>query len=116
MGFQKKSFSVSLIFILLFLFSLFSNVHAEISGPGWIKGEAELVSHEQAAAYYSSQQSQAISNNMAGIAAASLYVTEITPEIKELARALHYDPKLIFEYVHNHVDYVWRMEKDYAPI
>ena len=32
--------------------------------------------------------------------------TEATPEIQALARALQHDPKLIFDYVHNHIDYV----------
>ncbi|OQX05369.1 MAG: hypothetical protein BWK80_52275, partial [Desulfobacteraceae bacterium IS3] len=31
--------------------------------------------------------------------------TEITPEIQELARGLRHDPKLIFDYVHNHIEY-----------
>ncbi|WP_321413454.1 transglutaminase-like domain-containing protein [uncultured Desulfobacter sp.] len=31
---------------------------------------------------------------------------EITSEIVELARDLNHDPKLIYEYVRNHVDYV----------
>jgi transglutaminase-like putative cysteine protease len=29
-----------------------------------------------------------------------------SPEIQELARALRKDPKLIYDYVHNHIDYV----------
>lgn len=32
--------------------------------------------------------------------------TQITPEIKTLARALQYDPDLIYEYVRNNIDYI----------
>lgn len=43
---------------------------------------------------------------LADTASASYPSTTATPEIKALARALKYDPHLIYEYMHNNIDYV----------
>ncbi len=84
-------------------------VVAEVNGPGWISGTAQAVSPEAARAYYDSlsaaapvTQMAAMDTPMAPMAAAP----ETLPEIVALARALQHDPKLIYEFVHNHIDYV----------
>lgn len=82
----------------------------QVAGPGWFLGKAEPVSHEDAKAFYDAKQSESATV----VAAAPLAPSAVTPlsavsqsaEITELARALRYDPKLIYDYVHNHIDYV----------
>jgi hypothetical protein len=108
MGFIKKIYLVFFISISLFSFSLFSNVQAEIAVPGWHTGTADPVTHAEAKAYYSAIQPMVLSQDVVALAytGTPASATEITPEIAELARALQYDPKLIYDYVHNHIDYV----------
>ncbi len=70
------------------------------AGPGWIDTQGTLVSPEDADAYYQSiSMFKALSDTPASATAA-------TPEITALARALKNDPRLIYEYVRNNVDYV----------
>ncbi len=58
MGFLNKN--VSFVFILVAVLSLsFSSVvYPKVNGPGWFMENAELLSHEEAEAYYNSSQSQ----------------------------------------------------------
>ncbi|MBI5196253.1 MAG: transglutaminase [Nitrospirae bacterium] len=79
---------------------------AEVLGPGWFMGTAEPVSPEDAEAYYNSKQSRENTLGTMGIAAFTASAATITDGIEELARALQYDPKLIYDYVHNYIDYV----------
>ncbi|MFO7534840.1 MAG: RHS repeat-associated core domain-containing protein [Kiritimatiellia bacterium] len=59
--------------------------------------------------YIADSKGEAIEGAMALLSAEGTTVTtnetEATPEINMLARALDYDPKLIFEYVRNHIEY-----------
>ncbi len=76
--------------------------------PGWMSVKPEPVTPEQARAYYESSAAPAIMQ-AAGVAAPMAFVAtapETLPEIVALARALQHDPKLIYEFVHNHIDYV----------
>lgn len=69
------------------------------AGPGWIVAQGTLVSPEDADAYYQSiSMFKALSDTPAS-------ATTATPEITALARALKNDPRLIYEYVRNNVDY-----------
>ncbi len=84
---------------------------AEVAGPGWISGTAEAVSPEAARVYYDSLSAaapvaQATSSSAPLNALAATVAPETLPEIMALARALQNDPKLIYEFVHNHIDYV----------
>ena len=85
------------------------HARAEVAGPGWFSVQGDPVSPEEAKAYYDlkrkSMQAQASKTGM-DKASFTAFSAEITDEITELARALQYDPKLIYEYVHNHIDYV----------
>ncbi|HEY6872713.1 MAG TPA: RHS repeat-associated core domain-containing protein [Geobacteraceae bacterium] len=86
---------------------------AQIAGPGWFMGKAGPINHELAKAYYETKQRKSANATtttttvapLALTAAAPLSATSASPEITELARALRYDPKLIYDYVHNHIDY-----------
>ena len=71
--------------------------------PGWKMTTADPVSPDEARRILLSQR-KAITGPtvLAGLPTSE---TEATPEIQALARALRNDPKLIFDYVHNHVDY-----------
>jgi RHS repeat-associated protein len=79
--------------------------HADTSGPGWFNVYGQAITPEKAAAYYAPKREETT------IAATALVMEEssaeeITTEINELARGLNHNPKLIYEYVRNHVDYV----------
>ncbi|MEA3308538.1 MAG: transglutaminase family protein, partial [Chloroflexota bacterium] len=74
-------------------------------GPGWhqvtlTEGVAPAEARQAALARASASTPQA---QIAGLPATA---AEVTPEITALARALQHDPMLIFDYVHNHIDYV----------
>ncbi|MBI4685837.1 MAG: S8 family serine peptidase, partial [Nitrospirae bacterium] len=78
-----------------------------IAGPGWFMGKAEPVSHEEAEAYYASKRDELKKASQESIVVPfASSATDVTSEISELARALRYDPKLIYDYVHNYIDYV----------
>ncbi len=110
MSFLRKQESRQHFYLILFSlslllsFSLNIDAYAEEAGPGWFMGKAEPVSPEEAEAYYNSQQTMTAPLEAMSLSAAS--ATTATNEIIELARALRYDPKLIYDYVHNHIDYV----------
>jgi hypothetical protein len=95
-----RFYSLLIIFTILFSISFSGPAVGEIAGPGWFAGTADPVSPEDAQAYYASR---ALSmTTLKGVSSS----TSASLEITELARALQYDPKLIFDYVHNHIDYV----------
>ncbi len=78
----------------------------KIAGPGWFMGKGQRVSHKEAKAYFDAKQKKsATAAKTAPGAITILSATSSSPEINELARALRYDPKLIYDYVHNHIDY-----------
>ncbi len=104
-----KPYAVTVIFSLLLSIFLTAYVQAEALGPGWFMGTAEPVSPEEAEAYYKSQEVKTLAPSAVtsqAVTALASSATTATDEIKELARALRYDPKLIYDYVHNHIDYV----------
>ncbi len=68
------------------------------AGPGWLNVQGTPVTPQQADAYYNS-----VSSSTHDITPES--ATTITPELTALARSLKNDPKLIYEYVRNNVDY-----------
>lgn len=77
------------------------------AGPGWLEVQGTQVTPEQADAYYKSlapMNTQTMSPQDMTISPMS--ATTVTPEISALARALKYDPKLIYEHVRNNIDYV----------
>ncbi len=74
----------------------------EVLGPGWHMGTADPVSPAEARRILSRRAATAPRH----IAALPASETEATTEIQALARALEHDPKLIFDYVHNHVEYI----------
>jgi len=75
------------------------------SGPGWhnITIDTPITPEQARVARLSGQASVDMLLATNGLPTSE---TEATPEIEALARALQYDPKLIFDYVHNHIDYV----------
>lgn len=95
----------TLFLVLCSLFLTLARVSigsAQITGPGWFMQKGAPVSHSQALTYYA--QEQAFPESLGTLS----YLgsgTALSAEITELARALRYDPKLIYDYVHNHIDY-----------
>ena len=93
-------------FVLLTLFGPGQNVAAatgESPNPGWSMESAAPVSPDEADAYYNSLPRPSPPKKQAGQIVSA--ATVASAEISELARALLYDPKLIYDYVHNHIDY-----------
>lgn len=75
-----------------------------MAGPGWRLADVEPVTPWSTPSQTPFKQ-LAVSTyveTLAGDEAA----TGLTPELVELARALQHDPKLIFDYMRNHIDYV----------
>ncbi|MBV5328249.1 MAG: transglutaminase domain-containing protein, partial [Chlorobium sp.] len=79
---------------------------AEPAGPGWFMQDAEPVSSEEAEAYFSSLPEEKAKDTQLRGNIIPMAATTASPEIIELARALRHDPKLIYDYVHNNIDYV----------
>ncbi len=122
--FRSKSRRFLLRSVIGLIALLFVPGHAftEDIEPGWVLGTADLVSPEDAQVYYDSLQAVASAtdgtasapqaSSSSGVIAAPQATTitapetESTPEIVALARALQNDPKLIYEFVHNNIDYV----------
>jgi RHS repeat-associated protein len=77
--------------ILLFTTNICSAAGGAVSAAPVSPGEARQILNE---------------SGMPGTVELTTSETEVTPEIEELARALKHDPKHIYEYVRNHIDYV----------
>jgi len=109
--FNQCKLSLTVLILTMFIqLLIIAPAFAEVSGPGWVRVKADPVSLEDSRAYYKTRTS---APKMAygvlaitGETAASGALTTVSPEIEELARALNHDPKLIYDYVHNHIDYV----------
>ena len=94
------------------------SITADISfaEPGWKMGAASQVSPDEARRILESKAAKPLTSpSVAQVDSLemksmgdglSTSETEITPEIDELARALQHDPKLIFDYVRNNIEYV----------
>ena len=101
--------------LIIFLFPLLSIVvtpqsiiagePTAISGPGWVAVTATPISPDQARVYYDTK-AKSLQASSIGLNMASASSKEACPEIVELARGLQGDPKLVYDYVHNHIDYV----------
>jgi len=78
---------------------------AGVLGPGWLQVRGKAISAKEAQEYLKARREKIIA---AGSAKALLAgaAADISADIQELARALHYDPKLIYDYVHNNIEYV----------
>jgi len=80
---------------------------ADVAGPGWHDISADPVSPDVARQILFDRQAvkptQGVRPLVVNLPTSE---TEATPEIQALARALENDPKFIFDYVHNHIDYV----------
>ena len=74
----------------------------EVAGPGWHLVSADPVSPGEARRTLLGR-AELEQATVAGLATCE---TEATPEIQALARGLENDPKLIFDYVHNYLDYL----------
>lgn len=104
----RKLRSILLIFILLLAPCLTSLAWAKAAGSGWLFLDAPPFSTSseglkgQDAEVYQEQTTLTPSD----LTTSDDSATDATAEITELARALQHDPKLIYDYVHNHIDYV----------
>jgi YD repeat-containing protein len=107
----KRSFLFTVLIFLLFSVFTTGYVRAEIAGPGWHTGILKPDSTDNVGTLPTSLQDipSIENNNLETVNMASTASTTSSSgsdEIAELARALQYDPKLIYDYVHNHIEYV----------
>ena len=72
--------------------------YAEPVGPGWYSAATNKTAPQR---LLSASVNQAAVSNLTLLPAAAA----TSPEIQELARALNHDPKRIYEYVYNNIDY-----------
>jgi len=101
--------------MVLFSLSVFAvSINAEIAGPGWHLGTVEPItpwtkklrtSAEPPLAMLKARDRFRVMALSTSLQIARTAV-EASAEIVELARGLQHDPKLIFDYVHNHIDYI----------
>lgn len=104
---KKLPFFLITFFLYVFLPSVVSSANDTVL-PGRRMAEAPPVSPEEARMYYDKIEKEfAVSKipqeGMEAMAVSS--DTEATSEIQELARGLKNDPDLIYEYVHDHIEY-----------
>lgn len=95
--------SATFVLCCTMFLSLSTSSYGEIAGPGWFTVQGEPLSTEAAAAYFQ-QKSSSSATPVEPIV--MLAAVRIDNRITELARALQHDPVLMYEYVHNHIDYV----------
>jgi RHS repeat-associated protein len=74
--------------------------------PGWMPLRGPQITPDQAEVYFSKKMMKRIMEQPLMAAPAAAGATETSPEIGELARALRHDPKLIYNYVHQNIDYL----------
>lgn len=119
MKLKKLCIGHVLLSFLLLLPPITGSANAEITGPGWFTQSAEPLSLEEFNNLKNAQPSESQTASDIGATNQLLVPTQLdqtimgigsatspSQEIKELARALQYDPKLIYDFVHNHIDYV----------
>ncbi|PKN37549.1 MAG: hypothetical protein CVU62_07390 [Deltaproteobacteria bacterium HGW-Deltaproteobacteria-2] len=75
-------------------------------GPGWIHGIGKGITSKEAKENLKARKEKMLAAGEIKASLAGAGADYETDEIKELARALRYDPKLIYDYVHNKIDYV----------
>ena len=79
----------------------------EVAGPGWHMASADPVAPDKACEIlFSQQEAKRALGAQRFVMELAASETEATPEIHALARALQNNPNLIFDYVHNYIDYV----------
>lgn len=96
---QIKLLAVGALLLLLLPLAPASAQEPGPLGPGWHTGSAENVAPDAARAILDRQTGDRASLALSNEA-------EITPEIAAIAAGLGNDPKLIFDLVHNHIEYV----------
>lgn len=107
---KKKVLSFFTVVTILIQIYTAANVIAEVKGPGWFTVTADPVTPEESEAYFQSEakslEALKAKESYQATSFSSAVTLQTTDEITELARALQNDPKLIYDYVHNHIDYV----------
>ncbi|OGX05215.1 MAG: hypothetical protein A3G87_06350 [Omnitrophica bacterium RIFCSPLOWO2_12_FULL_50_11] len=86
------------------LCALSTPAFSEITKEGWYAPKGGQVRLSEAKRFYEAQKSLPRGPSPKDRLAVQAAMTA-SPEIQSLARALKYDPKLIYDYVHNHIDY-----------
>lgn len=100
--FRSKGESGKRSLVALLLFSMFMILTAGTCGaqPGWRMAWAPPIAPAQAT------EILGLGGGGAMLLGLTTSETEATPEIQEMARALNHDPKRIYEFVHNHIEFV----------
>jgi len=83
-------------------------IKSSLNGPGWFDVRGKVVTLIAAEKYFQTEKKKvlaAIAKSGKALLAGAAADTS-SSELTELARGLRNDPKLIFDYVHNNIDYV----------
>lgn len=78
-------------------------------GPGrsgWMLLRGMPITPGQAEVHFSAKRTKRVMEQPFMATSAASGAAQVSPEIKELARALRHDPKLIYNYVKQHIDYL----------
>ena len=100
-----RSSSIFVFIATILLSAMSAPAFAEVLGDGWHDVKGEQVTIDEANRFYANgihTQRNTLETGQFGVNSS----TTITPEIENLARALQHDPKLIYDYVHNHIEYM----------
>ncbi len=107
---SNKTRSRFLIFVFtLFLFlciHLPSHSIADVAGPGWLLGDIEPITPVEPGTEFDRLNTPQKAIDSSFPIVMDKASTQATPEITELARGLMHDPKLIYEFVRNHIEYI----------
>ncbi len=121
---SEKRYSIFLFLLMFLLLTFVTAGNSETLGPGWFIHQSEMTP-EEVVNYYESKKEEAkqklkkystkdIRKESFGKAKSRTFKSNhlhkqegilVGNEIKQLARALQYNPKLIYDYVHNNIDY-----------
>lgn len=93
--------------------ALLGNAQAAVQGPGWYNAAHDPVDPDRARAYYRSQQAPGNARprslvegaESVLIQAQAARVSPFSDDIQNLARALQHDPRRIYEFVRNNIEY-----------
>ena len=97
---MKNFFSLSVTTLMVLFAS--ATASADLSGPGWHQQKAPAI----APAGPLADRKDKDKGGNRGLKSAGGTADDQTIDIQALARGLSNDPKLIFDYVRNHIDYV----------
>jgi RHS repeat-associated protein len=104
-GYVIQTMSIILLLIWGVIFPIAGTVYADGADFGWVNTKAAPVSHEEAVRRLDDRIQHQQVERLFRKDAAQLFTATTTTLLADLAHGLQNDPALIYDYVHNHIDY-----------